>query len=227
MIIRFVFLCAAIGASCVTVAPTLAQPIGSLIGRRAEAKDLDGIMTKLAECIYKRQPSFVTKLMHITPGSKDEAKLTQRYQFDFDACIDERSRVEIVGLKMNIAALRGRLARQAVVGRLDGSQPQVPNDKPVLGYSAHLSALPDPRQFGLADVVAHQMAVCIARSNWGAATALLKSAVGSNEEIAAFKSVGPSLPSCLPAKQKLTTTKRSLRDALSEAVYHMLETARA
>lgn len=69
-----------------------------------------------------------------------------------------------------------------------------------------------------------EMGVCMAATNPDGIKAVLATHPESSEELAALRSLSPSMGPCLIANAKLTANRQSLRAALAEALYHRITT---
>jgi hypothetical protein len=70
-----------------------------------------------------------------------------------------------------------------------------------------------------APIVARWTAICAARENSAAVSDLLLTQQGSRKELQSLDRLNPTLSSCLPGEQVLTTNVRSFRAYLAEALY--------
>jgi hypothetical protein len=65
-----------------------------------------------------------------------------------------------------------------------------------------------------------EMATCVAETNPAGIVAVLRTGHGSPEEVAAIRTISPSLGTCLGVGAKLTANRTAIRSALAEALYH-------
>lgn len=215
---RRLFACALLAASVMTSA--LADPpIGSRLGDRVrhdpltKERDSAAGAQEMARCLANKQSGTVRRFL----ASLDE-KESQR----LDKAMDGEH--ECFSMTEGNDLVEGRLVtfpHDIFRGML--AEWMIKKDEQTFAALAPL-----PRQLTYSrpwyamtgrDGSVDEMATCVSEIAPGQTMALLRTAPYSNEEGAAFGTLGPYLGTCLRAGVKLTGNRQSMRAALADALY--------
>lgn len=190
-----------VAASFGTLAFTIATPA------LADAKG-DIAMAEFAKCIVGGRPNAARALMKTVPASPAEYKVLDP-MMAFGGCLGRGQ------LRMPRPLIRGAIAK-ALYARDFAAPPPV------------TMARPDaPRGAGEADLLAADVARCLAERMPGEADRLVRARFATPEEAAAFAPLVAAIPACAPASGGVRSSKGLMRARLAEAIYDVRSAAAA
>lgn len=207
------------------VGTSSAQRTGTRLGKNATVKDSGAAIMMVASCMADRRPAVVRSWLAMLPGSPEEHRFLEKQTGDISVCMDRDDR--FMGgreLAFRPRHLRYPIAAALVARQIAASPSQVPvaaDTRP--WFVAKLDQLPPSASVDRAALALQDFGHCVATGNWSTTRAFLGSQAASAEEARAIKSLIPTLGPCLSQGLNMKLNADTLRRALAEPVYHILE----
>ena len=186
-----------VGLAAICAAVALATPSPAL----ADPKG-DIAMADFAKCIVGGRPNAARALMKTEPASPAEYKVLDPMMV-FGGCLGRGQ------LRMLRPLIRGAIAK-ALYARDFAAPPPA------------TMARPDaPRGAGEADLLAADVARCLAERMPVEADRLVRARFATPDETAAFAPLLAAMPACAPTSGGVRTSKGLMRARLAEAIYDL------
>ena len=217
---------AAIALTVAATTPSLAQRIGSRIGRDAGPKDGMAALAIIADCVGSRHPAYVRRWMMSLPGTQEEQTiLDQQQDGDLSLCMSSDKLVmDGKAIRFKARTLRAPVAMVLVRQQMRAWPTALPvTAKAEPWFESKLAAWPRGQEIDGMSISLLDFGHCVALAQWASVHDLLIAKEGSPEEQRAVKALAPVLGPCLTSDVQLTVTPDTLRKVLSEPVYHILQ----
>ena len=206
-------------AVCLAAAGQAEPPIGSRLGERVRndpiKKEQDSALgaQEMARCLANKQTRTVRQ--YLTTLDRAENNRLAKLMDGEHECFSMTEGNDLVEGRLvmfPVDIYRGMLSEWMIKNdeRTFAALPPLPRQ---LSYSRPWYALSGR------DSSVDEMATCVSESAPAETLALLKTMPYSDDEGAAFGTLGPHLGACLRAGVKVTGNRQSLRAALADAMY--------
>ena len=211
--------------------PAQAQWTGTRMGHTANTgtKDVNAVIALIAQCVTKDRPGLVHEWLNILPGTPEEERYFDGHIEDLERCLqDNRLVVANRELVVRPSHLRGPIAIVAarrLIERSPGSFIPAKDSPP--WFEAAYKARPAGSSVNGSMLALQDFGHCVAVNNWAGTRALLLSKPDSRQQRDAVTAITPSLGPCLTNAATVSLTPANLRAALSEPVYHILDSGSA
>ena len=219
MTFRVSLLASAIGLLCAAAPAAADPPIGSRLGERTtknlEKRERDAALGahEMARCLVNKQNGIVRRYLAVLDPAESK-RLDHKMDGEHECFSMAEGNDLVEGRMVSFPhdIFRGMLAEWMIKAdpRSFASLPALPRQ---LTYSRVWYSISGR------DASVDEMATCVSESAPAETLALLKTLPYSDEEGAAFGSLGPHLGACLRAGVRVTGNRQSLRAALADGLY--------
>ncbi|WP_265570534.1 hypothetical protein [Sphingomicrobium nitratireducens] len=158
----------------------------------------------VGHCVAASRPDLSAQYVTMDYKSDEYRKLGDKLGKAAARCKTYSHGLRSSGVVFAASIAEGLLIKDALLGDL-------------AAHTAYREDLPSIEVQSPADL----MAYCIVRKAPGETAALLATDLVSDEELAAFKTLAPVLPTCVPADAKAEFTREGLRSLIALAAYRL------